>query len=40
MEAMRIKKANMKPFVLFVGVKDNPLPYEKKYQKKQRNDKV
>jgi len=28
---MKRRKENMKPFVLFVGVKDNPLPYEKKY---------
>jgi len=30
-QEMRIKQANMRPFVIFVGVKDNPLPYERKY---------
>jgi hypothetical protein len=30
----------MRPFVLFIGVKDNPLPYEKKYQKKQKLEKA
>ena len=25
----------MKPFVLFTGVKDNPIPYENKYMKAQ-----
>ena len=40
MNDMKRKKENMKPFVLFVGVKDNPLPYEKKYQKKQLADKA
>ena len=26
----------MKPFELFIGVKDNPLPYEKRHQKMQK----
>ena len=35
-DEMREKKASMKPFVVFIGVKDNPLPYEKKYRAQQK----
>lgn len=29
---MQQKQDQMRPFVIFVGVKDNPIPYEKKYR--------
>jgi hypothetical protein len=32
-EKLKEASAKMKPFELFVGVKDNPLPYEKRHQK-------
>ena len=32
---MKEKRMKMKPFVLFTGVKDNPIPYENKYMKAQ-----
>ena len=31
---MADKQQLMKPFVIFIGVKDNPIPYEKKYRLK------
>ena len=31
---MKQRQAQVQPFVLFVGVKDNPIPYEKKYRAK------
>ena len=31
MDEMKRKKDNMRPFVLFNSIKDNPLPYEHKY---------
>lgn len=35
MEEMHEKKSRMRPFVLFTSVKDNPIPYEKKYMQNQ-----
>jgi hypothetical protein len=35
MDDMMEKKMRMKPFILFTGVKDNPIPYENKYMKAQ-----
>ena len=32
-EEMRLKKERMRPFVLFTGIKDNPIPYEQTYLK-------
>lgn len=29
-----MKQNQMRPFVIFTGVKDNPIPYEKKYRQK------
>jgi hypothetical protein len=33
MNEMHEKRIRMKPFILFTGVKDNPIPYENKYMK-------
>jgi len=33
---LKAKRANMRPLVVFTGVKDNPLPYEQKYLRSQQ----
>jgi len=33
MKDLKEKRANMKPLILFDGIKDNPLPYEQRYKR-------
>jgi hypothetical protein len=35
MQEMKIKKQRMRPFIMFNGIKDNPIPYEQTYLKNQ-----
>lgn len=36
---LKVKRENMRPLVVFTGVKDNPLPYEQKYLRSQHQTK-
>ena len=36
---LKIKRENMRPLIVFTGVKDNPLPYEQKYLRTQAQTK-
>lgn len=40
LEKIKAKAKSMRPFVLFTGVKDNPLPYEKMYLKNQEKKRL
>jgi len=38
-DKMKNKQAQMRPFVIISGVRDNPLPYEHKYREQQIKEK-